>query len=126
MSFSSPATFVSGGTTVARAFVTSPTPFLPQPAPFAGRVSAVLNPHSLDRVSAARAAHSAVAVHVQSAGSVKKLPVPYSAGAPRNRVRNERRAPAAPFASTLTLGAGLRTTQYPWREARAQRARARA
>ena len=96
-------------------FPTSSTPFRASPAPFAGRLSPILNPPSLSRASTARASFSAVAVYRQTAGCGRKLPVPYSMSASRNLVRSESRAPPPPFASTLALGSASRASPHPWR-----------
>jgi hypothetical protein len=72
---------------------------------------------SATRVSTYNANHNKTSVHVQTAGSVHKRPVPFSVNAPRNRVLNEDKRRAPPFASTLDLknGGVANSTIYPYR-----------
>ena len=114
-SFSSTKVFVSNGVTCAAPFRSS-QPFRAAPVHFAGASSTIVNPPDLTRhYSTARSAYSKTAVSRVSAGSAAKRPVPFSVGAPRNRVLSEGRAPVPPFASTLTLGGGRAASTHPWR-----------
>jgi hypothetical protein len=68
-------------------------------------------------MSTYKAQHNRTNVHVQTAGSLHKVPVPYSQNAARNRVLNEPKRRPPPFASTLDLRASgvANTTVYPYR-----------
>jgi hypothetical protein len=97
-------TRVEGGTVVAVPFKTSATPFVRHAS--AGETfglhSRILNPPNATRHSShAKATHSLTAVTVQSAGTLKKTPVPYRPDAPRNTVNKPFERLPPPFQSTL-------------------------
>jgi hypothetical protein len=112
--------YVVRGELVAAPFPTSAKPFrgtAERGADAFGKVNTILNPPSATRVSTYNANHNKTSVHVQTAGSVHKRPVPFSVNAPRNRVLNEDKRRAPPFASTLDLknGGVANSTIYPYR-----------
>lgn len=97
-------TKVEGGTVVAVPFRTSSTPFVrtASAGELFGLHSRIINPPNAERHSShSKATHSKTAVTVQSAGTVKKTPVPYRPDAPRNTVNNPFKRDPPPFHSTL-------------------------
>ncbi len=112
--------FVVRGELVAAPFATSSKPFkstAERGADAFGKVNSILNPPNQTRQTVYNATHNHTSVHVQTAGSVHKRPVPFSMNAPRNRVLNEDKKRPPPFSSTLDLKNGgiANSTVYPYR-----------